>query len=54
MESNQAEQTRVKKIIHIENSLRELSDSIISDNTDIMAIPEKEERKKGAKAYLKK
>jgi len=44
MESNQAEQRRGKKIMQIENSLRDLSDSIKCNNIHITGIQEEEER----------
>ena len=53
MESNQAKQMRERKIMQIENSLRELSDSIKHNNIHIIGIPEEEERR-GQKMYLKK
>ena len=46
MENNQAEQMRGKKIVQIENSLWELSDSVKHNNISIIGISE-EERNKG-------
>ena len=46
MESNQAEQMRGKKIMQIEHSFRELSDSIKHNNIPVTRISE-EEREKG-------
>jgi len=47
MESNQAEQKREKRIMHNQNRLKKLSDSVKHSNIYIMGVPE-EEREKGA------
>ena len=53
MKSNQAEKNEREKIMQIENSIRELSDSIKHNNIHFIGIPEEEEeeRRRGRKIF---
>jgi len=53
MENNHTDQRRGEKIMQIENSLRELSDSIKCNNIRIRVISQ-EERDRRQKIHLKK
>ena len=53
MENNEAEQKK-ERIMHHENRLGDLGDSIKCKNIDIMEVPEKMREKRRQKMYFRK
>ena len=54
VEITTAEQNKEKRLKRIEDSLRDLWDNIKCTNIRIIGIPEKEEKIKGLRKYLKR
>ena len=54
MEIITAEQNKEKRIERIEDSLTDLWDNVKHTNIQNIGVPEKEEKKKGLRKYLKR